>query len=182
MFAAAPLTLHLKNTNETSMTLSAIWTKTKELVSQNGWATMSVFPDPDASAPSTICTYSIGLSQEGQPDIIVFGLQPSLANVLIADIAARLLKRPGALDRQPIEPGKPIEDLVRGRRLMLLEVIPSIGAEHALLAAKYADECCLPLRVWQLVWPDQNGLLPWESDVHPESVAHQPLLGRSMRH
>lgn len=164
------------------MKLSAIWARAKNLVEKNGWATMSVCREPDARPPTPDFTYSIGLSTKGLPDIIVFGLHQSLAQTLIADVASRLLQRPHAADCQPVKPGEPILDLVSGKRAMLLEVAPDIGAKHALLALDYAEENKATLQIWQLVWPDQKGLLPWENGVAPEAAAVQPILGRSMTH
>lgn len=155
--------------------LDSLWATALRNVEEYGVSMMSVFGDE--STPQF--TYTLGLSKAGLPELIVFGLRPELAQHVLNDIASRLLKRTADENRQSPVMGEPLNDVLGGgMRVVLLEVTPEVSAQYLHWARRFANDGGYALNVWQLVWPDGSGRLPWEAGFDQKFSTIQPLIGR----
>jgi hypothetical protein len=129
-------------------------------IREYGWSVQGA-PGP-GSRPHW--AYTAGLTAQGQPELVVTGLQPPQAARLL-NIAADQAWRTG-----PPEPGE--HWALPG--LPLLEAVPlSSPAEHLPVAVScYGRE----IRATQLVHADAAGIFPWSAAYH-FGLGGQPVLG-----
>ena len=115
------------------------------------------------------CSYSVGLWHSfGQPEVIVFGLEPAVAAALLDRIAD------AADDGRTLLAGSRHDGLLHGYPAHFLAVPPAAVASWCARAQRaYAGE---DFPVVQLVWPDRQGRWPWQPDARPGFRELQPLL------
>jgi hypothetical protein len=141
------------------------------MIETNGWAIEPVLPDPSTTPPTAGYAYTIGLATTfGFADVVVFGLTPVASRGLLGEVVGLL--------RGGVVP--PVGALFVGLldndlRSALLPVPPEnwgqlFGTAHNWYGT---DE----LEIVQLVWPDRNGWLPWESGFDHKLVYAQPVIG-----
>jgi len=129
-----------------------------------GQASLMVGDDPENSIPSY--AYTIGLTERGLPEVLVFGLGDT-AGVFLNDVAERL-KSGRAVPRN-----ERIGDVFRGFDAVVHDVSPKVAAQFLKFAAsRYGER----LRCIQLIWPDAQNRMPWEPDHDREKRAAQLLL------
>jgi hypothetical protein len=140
------------------------------MVEHQGWAIEAVPARPDLSPPRAGYAYSIGVPTTFEyPDVVVFGLTPVASRGLLGEVVELL--------RQGVVP--PIGALFTGLldndlRSALLEVDVERYTELFSAAHEwYATEHPMV----QLVWPDRNGWLPWESGYDSRLRFAQPVIG-----
>ena len=132
---------------------------------RHGWATRYVPGVPGSPSHA----YTVGLFEYDAPEAIVFGLPLRSADGLLARIGGRT--RDGARFRH----GQVLDDLVPPLRVMLLDVADT--SEHLPDACGFVEPAPpgkRSLRAWQIVYPDDDGLWPWQPGSR---VADLPLLG-----
>lgn len=145
--------------------------KIEWMIETNGWALEPVAADAEADPPRPGYAYSIGMPDAVDfPDVAVFGLTPVAANGLVTLVADACrggtaiplgIELVGLLDNDlrcvfaPIEP----------------EVLP-IWFDTAL--AWYAGA---PSTFVQLMYPDRNGFLPYETGYDQRLRLAQPVVG-----
>ncbi len=137
-------------------------------IREHGWHCTSVGSGDGHPAFS----YSIGLFQTyGHPEIVIFGLTSELANSVMW-IVARAAER-GA----PLNLSKPCTGLLEDFSCHFVEV-PKAAYENYVFSARWyyqGDE--FPL--YQIVWPNLDGLFPWSSGADATFLTMQPILGES---
>lgn len=142
------------------------------MIASKGWAVESVGARADSDPPMPGYVYSIGLPEGlGFPDIVVLGLTPVAATGLIELVV----------------------DLVRGGTEIPIgaEVVGLYDGElRAAFATVDVEEWARLFetgRAWrqgdafdcvQLMWPDRNGFLPYESGFDQRVRRAQPVIGR----
>jgi hypothetical protein len=128
-----------------------------ERVKENGWTAQFIQgPMPFA--------YTIGLHERGLPELLVTGMPPERAN-LVLDTVAKYLVRGG----RPV----PGERMLIGGELLL----EFVQVQHPVAHLKFAYSIYGPgLRALQLVWPDEEGHLPWCAEFRNGDV-RQPVFG-----
>lgn len=123
----------------------------------------------DRDGPSF--SYTVGLWHHfRQPEVIVFGLEPELAD----DLFDALVERCVAGERFATD--EKHEGLLVGYAVRFLALAQSAAAPYfgaATWAYQGDDYRCL-----QLVWPDKNRRWPWEEGVRRIFVERQPIIGR----
>ena len=103
----------------------------------------------------TRMAYTVGLSDSGLPEIVVFGLPAATAHGILND-AAKLLKE----DKLPLD--APISQLAK-LPLVCKQVPAERGVESINVAIVWADVWAgRPVNLIQLVWPDEKGHFPWQ--------------------
>ena len=108
--------------------------------------------------------YTIGLHERGLPELLVTGMPPERAN-LVLDTVAEYLVRGG----RPV----PGERMLIGGELLL----DFVQVEHPDAHLKFAFYFYGPeLRALQLVWPDDHGHRPWCAQFSNGDV-RQPVFG-----
>jgi hypothetical protein len=143
--------------------LQQVLDRLESLIARHGVAIVSVGAARDAPAFS----YTVGLSDDGLPELLVTGLPPEVAQPVLNDLAVRL-RRDGAL---PVS--EPLADVFAGMPAVLQEVPFARCAAYVRVAA---DRRQGPLRVLQLIWPDAAGRFPWEAGYDQRFRTVQPVL------
>jgi hypothetical protein len=145
--------------------LAQVRRKLEALVREHGFAVVSVGAAPDAPE----FTYTVGLADEHLPELLVIGLPAQVAHPVLNVLATRL-RRERAL---PLE--QPLGDVFAGMAAVLQEAPYARCAPYVRVAAERQHG---PIRVLQLIWPDQAGRFPWETGYDMRFLAAQPLLAR----
>ncbi len=145
--------------------------KIEWMVETDGFAVEPVAPDASTDPPRPGYTYTIGFPSHVQfPDVVVFGLTPVAARGLVGLIAD--LRRGGTelpLDAELV--GLLDNDL----RCRFAPVdLGEWGDLFATAAAWYRGE---PFEVVQLIYPDRDGWLPYESGFDTRLRFAQPVVG-----
>lgn len=132
-------------------------------IDRYGWHVQHVPGDP--TLPSL--SYTVGLAKWGHPEIVVLGLQMTVAQSLLNTLGDRV--RAGSR----LEAGQRLGDVVPSYVCALVAV-----ADTRLLTvanAIYRGDGP-PVAALQLVWPDPSGRFPWQPGCTTRPDA-QPLLG-----
>lgn len=132
-----------------------------------GWAVTAVLPTDEA--PGTGFAYTVGLTGHGHPELVIAGLDPVLACVLLNDLAQRVHN--GA---ERFTAGQRISDLLVGHDAVIIEGPATEELHPGTAYARYGRG---RVTLQQIVWPDPRGRYPWNPGyAYPPHV--QPLLGR----
>lgn len=145
------------------------------IIAVYGWAIQMVAPRADAPALSPPFAYTVGLSrpQFGHPELLVFGLDPATAQVILNDLGERV--RSG----RRLHPGQRIGDLLQGGyEVELVAIDAAAGKRAPLSAANRLYGHGGSVDALQVMLPDPNHRLPWDPGFDPGMAARQPLLGR----
>ncbi len=142
--------------------------KLEEIIRKHGYVVQHVLPDYEKMAPP--CSYTIGLADEGLPELFVFGLPGESAQVIVNTLAKRLRKE----GKLPTD--QPLDEVFEGAKCVLHEVTQEQLGSH--LPGARARQHPKPIRAIQIVWPDPAGLFPWETGFDMMYAMAQPLLAR----
>jgi len=145
--------------------------KIEWMIETNGWALEPVAADPSTSPPSPGYAYSIGMPDAvGFPDVAVFGLTPVAANGLVTLVADAC--RGGTEIPLGIE-------LVGFLDNELRCVFAPIGEDAwpTWFATAMAWYSGAPSGFVQLMYPDRNGFLPYETGFDQRLRLAQPVVG-----
>lgn len=113
-------------------------------------------------------TYSIGMGKLHLPELIITGnLNVQAKMMMIADIAAELKSTGGVkMGRRPDLYNVPV--FIRDVTWQYVRVKYVMGAKR-----RYG-----PVRVYQILWADENGKLPFERGWNKDGKVHQNILPR----
>ncbi|MEZ5382322.1 MAG: DUF4262 domain-containing protein [Microthrixaceae bacterium] len=142
------------------------------MIETQGYAVEPVKPLEAPEGPRPGYTFTVGFEATwGHPEVALWGLAPAAARGLLdlvaAQVAAGIELPVGAVFSGLLE-----HDLRSA--LLEVEVIPA-DARFPGAAVFYG---ATPFRVWQFVWPDKAGLLPWEDGYDQRLRVAQPVVGR----
>jgi hypothetical protein len=129
-----------------------------EKVKQNGYVVQLVESDSRPFA------YTIGLHERGLPELLVTGMPPQRANLVLNTVAHYLLKG-----------GRPVpgEQMFIGGELLL----DFVQVQNPIAHLKFALSICgSELRALQVVWRDNHGHVPWCAEFSNGGV-RQPVFG-----
>jgi hypothetical protein len=145
--------------------------KIEWMIETNGWALEAVTPRSDLDPPVPAHAYTIGLpAAVGFPEIALYGLTPAAANGLLSMVVDALR---GGTD---ITIGDELIGLLdNGLRCRFVPVVAEEAATRFPTAvAWYRGE--LP-DVVQLLYPDRNGFMPYETGFDQRMRLAQPVVG-----
>ena len=145
--------------------------KIEWMIETNGWALEPVAAHADTDPPSPAYAYSIGLPDfTGFPEVAVFGLTPAAANGLVGLVVEAL----GGGTEIPL--GAELVGLLDNQlRCLFAPVDLAVhGGRFATATAWYAGR---PFEVVQLLYPDRNGFMPYETGYDQRMRYAQPVLG-----
>jgi Domain of unknown function (DUF4262) len=144
--------------------------KIEWMIETNGYGIVPVAPHGDRDPPMAGYSYTVGFTSAFDfPEVVVFGLQPVAASGLLNDIAEMLR------DGTPIPVGALFVGLLTGElRSGLFAIEPPQPALFPTLGAWFERT---DIDVVQLMWPDRNGWLPWESGFEARLRYAQPIVG-----
>jgi Domain of unknown function (DUF4262) len=125
-------------------------------VQKNGWVVQFV-------SDRTPFAYTIGLHPRGLPELLVTGMPPERAKLVLDSVAQYL-----------VEGGRPVpgERMLIGGELLL----DFVQVQHPDAHLKFAVSIYGPLQALQLVWPDDQGHRPWCAKFSNGGV-RQPVFG-----
>ncbi len=141
------------------------------MIETEGWALEPVPPRSDVDPPRPSYAYTIGVpALLGFPEVTVFGLTPVAARGLIGLVVDTVR---GGTD---IPFGVELVGLLDNElRCLFAPVDPAMHGEwFGTAAAWYRGE---PFSVVQLVYPDRNGFMPYESGFEQRLRLAQPVIG-----
>jgi hypothetical protein len=145
--------------------------KIEWMIETNGWALEPVAPHADTDPPAPAYAYTIGVpAMVGFPEIAVFGLTPVASNGLISLVIDAL--RGGT----EIPLGVELVGLLDNElRCMFAQVDTDAAAgTFATLDAWYRGQ---PYDLVQLLYPDRNGFMPYETGYDQRMRYAQPVIG-----
>ncbi len=144
--------------------------KIRWIVEEQGWAAEPVAP-VDGPPPQPAYTYTIGFEATfDRPEVVVVGLRPVAARGLIGMVADQ--HRGGV--ELPV--GQLFTGLLDGGlRCCLLDVDTTECAGMFPTLDRFTDGA--PYRIQQFIWPDRNGVLPWEDGYEERLRLAQPVVG-----
>jgi hypothetical protein len=118
--------------------------------------------------------YSLGFyANFGQPEIIVFGLPPQIAQQLLNIAAIRFA---GA--KTAYETYKPYDDIAEGMRIAFIPVDRRHYREYLGYAGWFYASIKADFPALQMVWPDKQGRFPWEPNYDQSFSRLQLLLDK----
>lgn len=141
------------------------WKKQQDIIETHGWALTSVLSD--GTMPSY--TYSVGLSAKGLPELLLVGVGPRDAQIILNAAAKKLIG--GVFSGAPGERLQEVANFPLAPR----HLAQDLAEKFALGADRYAHENNLKMHMIQIVFPDQKGLFPWEAGCDPSMTAMQKL-------
>lgn len=145
----------------------------------------------DSEPPFPFYCFTVGLASKGLPEMIVVGLDWSIAVPMANELIERALADKAASDANKQVTDANAESACRpkldphARRLGERDKRPAITfvdapaseiVKHCPVAHQYAKSLSKPTQMLQLVWGDQNGRFPFEEGADPRVVACQPVL------
>jgi len=145
--------------------------KIEWMIETHGWALETITADPSTDPPTPACAYSIGMREAVDfPDVAVFGLAPVAAKGLVTLVAEAC--RGGTV----IPLGAELLGLLdNDLRCVFAPIDPSVAAQHFATAVSWFQG--EPLDMVQLLYPDRNGFLPYESGFDQRLRLAQPVVG-----
>lgn len=152
-------------------------TRMREMVAQNGFGVLGVFPDPDYPE-SFWFSYTVGLTEKGLPELVVTGMPSKPAHTLLTILYETIMENVDSwryffADGGGLRPaeGRFLQD---GLEFEFVEVnprgTPPLGVAHAL----YGDR----VRAFQVMFPDDNYRLPSALEYNAKDFP-QPILERA---
>ncbi|MEV4826863.1 DUF4262 domain-containing protein [Micromonospora sp. CA-248260] len=136
------------------------------LINTTGWAVTHVLPTEDDPGTAPF-TYTVGLTAHDHPELIAAGLSPEIAHSLLNELARRVYDR-----AERFTHGQRIRDLIAGYDAIIIDGPPTDDLLPGMAIARYGRA---RVRLQQMVWPDQQGLFPWEAGYSLDSET-QPLI------
>lgn len=113
-------------------------------------------------------TYTVGLTGQGFPELVLFGLPPQTAQAVLGTVVEKV--KAG----EQFTNGQEMHDVVAGFPVMVIEVA---DAEELLVAQAFVGPD-RAVTAWQVVFPDAQGLWPWDEGSR---VSGQTVLGEPPR-
>jgi hypothetical protein len=146
--------------------------KIEWMIETHGWALEPVVADASADPPRAAYAYSIGVpALTGFPEIAVFGLTPAAANGLVGLVVDAV--RGGT----EIPTGVELVGLLDNDLRCVFAAIDVESEAHrfATALAWYAGQ---PFQMVQLLYPDRNGFMPYETGFDQRMRYAQPVIGQ----
>jgi hypothetical protein len=145
--------------------------KIEWMIETNGWALEPVAPDAERSPPTPAYAYTIGVpALTGWAEVAVFGLTPVAANGLVGLVVDALL---GGTE---IPTGVELVGLLDNElRCYFAPIHPDVtGTWFHTAHAWYRGG---PFDMVQLLFPDRNGFMPYETGFDQRMRLAQPVVG-----
>ena len=107
------------------------------------------------------------------PEILVVGLKSEISQQLLNIVAIKIA---GAKER--IEPYKKYPNMAEGLNLAFIPVSLKHYKEYLGYASWFYGSMKKPYPALQMIWPDKEGLFPWEKGYNKGFLKFQPILGK----
>ena len=120
--------------------------------------------------PLETCWYTVGLTDHGHPELIVFGLPPDIARPVLRAAADDVIA-----GRRTWTAGQFADDVLEGHQVQFVEVTEP--DRHLPAAAQSCAATGATVRALQIVWPDRYHRWPWQEGTRVDDM---PVLGRHL--
>lgn len=148
--------------NDSPTTDDEYLTRVTDTIERHGWAVQGVLPNVGDTDPPF--SYTVGLTNFGHPEIIVFGVDPRDTGIaLLNDLGERV--RAG----RSFSHGEVPRNLLSGGYSPILINVTDLS--RLTVARRIYDDVITAL---QLVLPDKGDRLPWHAGY---TMDWQPVLG-----
>ncbi len=145
-------------------------------VDRDGWAMVSVQKDPADPESRLLFTVTVGMQEKyGLPELVLFGLNKTMADGMIHNVAARLVKEK-AWTGQPLR----MDGVLEGEEVELRPVhdehLGDVGAINIMIRRETGRP---PLAgMIQVFWAGDDGRFPWDPES-TDTFRDQPRLDMS---
>ena len=142
-------------------------------VDRDGWAKVYVQKNPADPNSRLLFTVTVGLQEKfGVPELVLFGLNREMADGMLHNVAARLVK-------DKVWAGEPLrmDGVIEGEEVELRSVhddhLGEVGAINIMVRRETGRP---PLAgMIQVFWPGDDGRFPWDPD-RTDDFRDQPRL------
>lgn len=148
---------------EAKRSIRAIKEKINDVIERCGHAVIST--EADVPGGKTMVSYTVGLAEKGLDEIVVYGLNPTVAVDFLNNAAEAARSPDFAID----EPNDAISNFP-----IVFKKIKSTVATGLMLQAQARKGG--RITAMQAVWPDNLGKFPWDEGYDDSYLAIQPLL------
>lgn len=138
-----------------------------DTITKHGLAIQGVFRGEDDPQTEPNFHYTVGLAAIDKPEIIAFGLPMNVGHAILNALGFAILH-----SGFEVEAGDEISEVVADYTVKMINVDNSW--EHLTVANQLYGNPDGVLPALQMVFPDEDGLFPWEPGC---DVDWQPLLG-----
>ena len=143
----------------------------RQMVDEHGWG-IQVAQGSSQGTPAFVHTVGFGVTLD-HPEIVIYGLPQHVAGGICNHVGQLIASGRGPTT-DVRTPG-----LIPDYDVVLIEVTDPDGMDDlVVVGAMWPD---LPIRAWQLVWPDVDGRFPWNPESDPDFAANQPIRGAAPR-
>lgn len=140
----------------------------RRLIDKNGF---SIVAAPVHAGEGYTCAYTVGLSEKGLPEFVIFGLEPKAAAQILTGVAKR------ALNGEVFVSGGRYPDILRSAGCEALSVAPEYYDQVLRMANELSPHGAIDTAI-QLVWSDEAGRFPGDAGFDDRLFELQPLLGQ----
>lgn len=143
------------------------------IVDRDGWTKVYVQKDQADPNSRLLFTVTVGLQEKfGVPELVLFGLNREMADGMIHNVTARLMKEK-AWAGEPLR----MEDVLEGEEVELRAVhdehLGEVGAINIMIRRETGRP---PLAgMIQVFWQGNDGRFPWDPE-HTDEFRDQPRL------
>jgi hypothetical protein len=139
-------------------------------IAKRGWHCLSV-PEDGGEPP---WSFTIGLFETWKhPELIVFGLKQEAAQRILNIIVS------GLAEGKTFDLALPTDELIETLSCLFVEVPKRHYRTHVEFARWYYEGDGFPL--YQIVWPNREGLFPWNIKARASFRRWQPILVHGSR-
>lgn len=149
------------------MNINDVFARVCGIVEQHGWAVQSVFADAERGIPEF--SYTIGMAKRGLPEIMIFAVEPRMAQFMLNDAAQKLVD--GEL--KP-EEGALVPELANVP-LRVKTLSETQFEAFGNMARLHGEISGVPVTSILLQFPDQAGLFPGEPGCDPLMIKLQDV-------
>lgn len=130
----------------------AVDQKVADDIKEYGLSVLGIFPTGEEDEPTSAFNYTVGMTDLGQPEVIVVGADLRTGQYICNEIHRRV-KDEGL----ELAPGVVLDRIVGGGYQL---VVCAVNDEHE---ANMARSFFVDPQFVQVVFPDQQGNLPWDA-------------------
>ena len=151
---------------EFDLRTAALMDKIEGLVKEAGFANMGIFPTEDSPGPAF--TYTVGLAAYGGFEYLMAGLSNDGMGNMMHMVYSKLK-----------ENWRPLEEMEVDWLANLPMRFYLMGAEHKCNVARrfWNSRAEGGFSVYQIVWPDSNGVFPDENGFETKFIGRQKVEG-----
>lgn len=141
--------------------LEQVRSEIRRKLQAHGWTAITIL---DRANPYT---YSLGFTQKGLPELVVFGIDPETVRSVLGEIF------------REVQAGRPYrKGLYQAEGFPMPFHLLPVPDDKARVLLRIAHSMFPGFQALQLVVPDERGCFPWDQGCDPAYIAAQPIQGQ----